>query len=368
MFEDEKTEEYWKELAEEKGRELKVDTREGSVYMDTQAGHCMRTAKFYNDLDSVSDMLSIDTCFGEILEEKAQMEGLERIPAISARYSAQFEGTIPDDGSEFFCSNLYFIWNKNGSYLESEESGEKANYIEEGNNLIPMDNIEGLVSAKIGKRILPGADEETDDSLRERLREKKTGKPDNGNKHNYKTWCESIQGVGKAVIYPLWAGENTVRGVLFSTDGTSASDEIVSEVQQYIDPIEYGFLVEKDGKEYTFGDGVGEGQGNIGAHFLSQAAKKVEVRITADIETKSGYTVEELKIAVKEKTREYIKEIILSDKETSIKIGSIGTIIYNTDGVNDCFYSTLMINGKSETFKFETDEAPYVSEVVLNVV
>lgn len=369
MFDEERAEEYWKNMAVERGRELGVDTREGSVYMDTQAGHCLRTAKFYNDLESITTMLAIDTCYGQVLDEKAEMEGLERIPAIPARYEAEFSGAEPGDGAEFYCDNLYFIWNKEECYLEAEESGEKANFIDPGQNLIPMENIEGLASAKIGQRIRPGAEEESDESLRERLREDKAGKPDNGNIHNYKTWCESIQGVGKAEIYPLWAGENTVMAVIFSTDGERAGNDVIENVQQYVDPVEEGYRIEKDGTEYVFGDGVGEGAAAIGAHFLAMSAERKEITVEADVSIKAGYEIGYVNEQVKEKIKAYLKEMVLqSDEDTVIKIGSIGTMIYNTEGVLDYYYSTLKINGLSENIEVKRNEAPEIKEVILNAV
>ena len=93
-FEDEADEEYWLEQAEELGEDLDVDTREGSVYMDAAAGHCMRTAKFYSDLSMVFEMLAVDTCGGDILSEKTAMDGIIRTPATSACWSAEFDGGV----------------------------------------------------------------------------------------------------------------------------------------------------------------------------------------------------------------------------------------------------------------------------------
>ena len=81
MFEEKKTEEYWMDLAEDLGEDLGVDTREGSVYMDMASGHCIRIAKFYNDLDMLSEMLADDTATGDILTEKAARDNVERIAA-----------------------------------------------------------------------------------------------------------------------------------------------------------------------------------------------------------------------------------------------------------------------------------------------
>ena len=72
---------------------------------------------------------------------------------------------------------------------------------------------------------------------------------------------------------------------------------------------------------------------------------------------------------VKEKIKAYLKEMVLqSDEDTVIKIGSIGTMIYNTEGVLDYYYSTLKINGLSENIEVKRNEAPEIKEVILNAV
>ena len=244
-FEDEADEEYWLEQAEELGEDLDVDTREGSVYMDAAAGHCMRTAKFYSDLSMVFEMLAVDTCGGDILSEKTAMDGIIRTPATSACWSAEFDGAVPESGSEFMVGDIYLVWQSVGDefYLVADEAGVQANQLIPGEDLIPVDNVDDLISATLGELVIPGTDEESE-ALRARWREAKQGPAENGNRQHYKTWCESVRGIGRARILPLWAGENTVKAVLFSTDGINVSEDLVAQVQKYVDPIEEGFSVE----------------------------------------------------------------------------------------------------------------------------
>lgn len=148
-FEDEADEEYWLEQAEELGEDLDVDTREGSVYMDAAAGHCMRTAKFYSDLSMVFEMLAVDTCGGDILSEKTAMDGIIRTPATSACWSAEFDGAVPESGSEFMVGDIYLVWQSVGDefYLVADEAGVQANQLIPGEDLIPVDNVDDLISA-----------------------------------------------------------------------------------------------------------------------------------------------------------------------------------------------------------------------------
>ena len=69
MFE-EFTEEYFMDQARALGEEYGVDTRQGSLFMDAATGHCIRIAKFMNDLKTAFEMLAVDTCTGDILTEK----------------------------------------------------------------------------------------------------------------------------------------------------------------------------------------------------------------------------------------------------------------------------------------------------------
>ena len=138
-----------------------------------------------------------------------------------------------------------------------------------------MNNIEGLISATFGAIYENGSDAEGDEALRNRVIEKIAGPAENGNKQHYKTWCESIDGVGRARIFPLWLGENTVKAVLIDTTGKPCGEAKVQEVQEYIDPADKGMTATVNGKTYTIGDGLGNGVANIGAHFTAVAATRV---------------------------------------------------------------------------------------------
>lgn len=366
-FENEVDEEFWMNQAEELGESLDVDTREGSVYMDAAAGHCIRTAKFYSDLASVYEILAVDTCGGDVLTEKAAMDGIIRSPATSACWSAEFEGAVPETGDEFMVGNIYLVWTPVGEefYLVAEETGTLANRLSSGEELIPVDNVEDLISATLGELVIPGTDEESDEHLRTRWKEAKQGPEENGNRQHYKTWCESVQGIGRARIIPLWAGENTVKAVLFSSDGTNVSDELVSKVQEYVDPIEDGYVVDVDGKTYTMGDGMGEGVANMGAHFLAVSANPVKLTVHAYVDIKEGYTIESAKKSATEQITAYLKRLALESLDstnTTVRINNIGSLIYELDEVLD--YSELRINDQDKNITIDFDSVAVLSEVV----
>ena len=145
--------------------------------------------------------------------EKAAQDGIYRQSATPSYYEVSFTGTTPELGSRFFVESCYFkLISKDDRFLlESEVLGTVTNSILPGQNVVPVYEVNGLEACTLGSLYIPGAEEETDDDLRSRWQEKKTGPAQNNNRSQYKVWCEERAGVGRAHILPLYGGENTVK-------------------------------------------------------------------------------------------------------------------------------------------------------------
>ena len=351
MFE-EFTEEYFLTQAKAFGDELGVDTRTGSVYMDMAAGHCLRAAFFFANLRELFNMFALDTCYADVLDDKAAEWGMARHPATPATFHCVFEGAVPKVGDRFFAtdSEYYFtaIESEDGELLlEAETEGAECNTLSAGTELTPVDDIDNLEAAYLGEISGLGTDEETDEALRTRLREKIAGPAENGNKQHYKTWCESVDGVGRARIDPLFAGENTVRAILYSADGRPVPQAVVKAVQDYIDPITRNYkFTDDDGNEYICGDGFGNGVANLGAHFLAVSANACNITVSFDVVLKDGSTLEECRTAALEAITDYFSELALETDEQSdivVRISTVGALISDLKQVLD--YSGLSLNG-----------------------
>lgn len=356
MFE-EYTEDYFMEQARLMGEKLGVDTRQGSVYMDAAIGHCIRTAKFYNDLSTMYEMLCIDTCTGDVLEEKANSKHLYRKKATSSYYSANFEGVSVAEivGDRFMAGNYYFVLTEydGGFYLCSELVGSKTNYLEDGMPLIPVRNIMGLSSASIGNLYMAGTDDETDEELRARLKQVAANPPENGNKQHYKIWCESFEGVGRAVIIPKAYGNNTVKALIIGSDGNAPTQALIDDIQQYVDP----------GHE-----GLGEGVGNIGCCFYAVPAVENTIDISMNVILEDGYTMEAVEVQAKDNLSEYLKNITLSTADGEcivVQYVKIVGILANTPGIKD--FSNLLLNSEISNIEISGDGIPVLGEVNINV-
>lgn len=349
-----------------------IDTRKGSIFYDAVSGIVLKIAKMYTDIDQVFQYIFISTASGEYLDMKASEYGIARLSATPAKYYFVYNGTSPSIGTRFFHNETgkYFtIGSEDGVLLLiSEETGTACNDIPSGDLAVPVNTIEGLTSSSFGEPYGYGTDKELDDDLRIRIQEKIAGPAENGNKQHYKTWCESVDGVGLARITPLWNGPNTVKGVLISPLGLPCDPTIVAEVQEHIDPATKGLTAEVNGKTYIVGDGLGEGVANLGAHFTATAADSVDITVEFTAILASGRNSADAEIEVREAVTEYFKDLVMNTSAAAdivVRLTAIGAMIAGCSSVID--YSDLTLNGGTGNIFPGDDGVPIVAEVKVNV-
>lgn len=348
-----------------------IDTRQGSIYYDAISGILLKIAKLYTDLELVFDLSQLDTTEGKFLDMKASESGVTRLPATPAQYKAVFEGKVPQQGERFFTDGQYFTLQTvmNELHFVAEIAGTSGNDIYAGTPAVPLSNLPELKSAMFGEIAEYGNDAESDESLRTRVKEKIAGEATNGNKQHYKTWCESVSGVGKARIYPLWNGPNTVKAVLISPLGLPCSERIVAEVQEYVDPATMGYTAEVDGRIYTVGDGLGGGMANLGAHFTAVSAGGLTINVTADVELAAGVSLGVAQKSVEEALKNHLAALALEAMSTDgivVRTSTIGALISGIPEIID--YHNLLINDSTENIIPCDDDVPILGEVVLNAV
>jgi len=348
-----------------------IDVRQGSIFYDAVAGVCFKIAQYYADLATSFDLVFLTTAVDEYLDMKGAESGVYRNPATSARYAYVFEGSRPSAGERFFAEGKYFrLGVTNGVlFLEAEIAGIDSNDILSGTAAVPVNNIGGLVSSAFGELIEPGVDTEGDEDYRQRIREKVAGPAENGNRQHYKTWCEDVVGVGRARIIPLFAGDNTVLGVIIGADGTPAAAPVVERVQEYVDPITLGDEAEYKGQLIPIGDGLGDGAANIGAHFAAIAAEAFSITVAFTAVLSSGASAEQTGKEAAEVIREHFKELALTTPDNEIivvRISTIGALLYALPSIID--YSDLTFNGETTNIELDDTEVPVLEEVSVSAI
>lgn len=348
-----------------------IDTRKGSIFYDAVSGIVMQIARMYTDIDGVFQLVFIATAQGEYLDMKASEYGMARLKATPATYKLVYEGTTPAIGTRFFhneTGNYFTVGSSDGELvLIAETTGTVCNDIPVGDLAVPVNTIQGLTASSFGSCAAYGTDDELDDDLRTRIQEKIAGPAENGNKQHYKTWCESVDGVGLARITPLWNGPNTVKGVLITPKGLPCEKNTVKAVQNYVDPATRGYTAVVGGKTYTVGDGLGEGVANLGAHFTATPADKVDITVSFTAILASGKTTDDASKEVKDKLEEYFTSLVMNSASASdviIRLTAVGAMIAGCSSVID--YSNLKINGGTENISPGEDGVPVILEVIVN--
>lgn len=340
-----------------------IDTRQGSIFFDAVSGAMLKVASLFAELETLANLIYIDTTVGEYLDRRAAEHAITRLAATSAKYYVSFEGVIPDIGERFYTNGIYFTLCKTDDevyYLEAEDVGTVANSIYTGTAAIPVNNIEELTATTFGELFERGVDEEDDDSLRARLQEKIAGPAENGNRQHYRTWCEEVDGVGRARIIPLWNGPNTVKGVIIDPTGKPATAAVIARVQEYIDPDD-----DNDGE----GDGLGEGVANIGAHFTAVAPTEHKINVSFTAVLSAAVTTEEAEGAAEEVVAAYLQDLTMNSEDDDtivVRISAIGALINSLSCVTD--YSNLTLNGGTENITPGATAVATIGEVTVNAL
>lgn len=342
-----------------------IDIREGSVSYDIVTSMAYKIAELNASIGECYTLTNLFTSTGEFLDNFALEHGLQRIIATSAIYKLVYSGTTPPESSLFWNeeTDSYFTVQsiENSLYLVSEEKGTFLNVIQNGSLAVCVDNIDGLESSTFGELYQEAIDEESDEKLRKRIQNKMSGPSENGNKTQYKTWCESVSGVGRAIIKPLAYGPNTVEAILISTEGTAVKNSVVENVQKAIDPFDPPYVR----KGVKLGSGYGEGLAPIGAHFLAKSAQEYNIDISLIVTKSDGYTIEQVKTDITNIVKNYLKSIALEAEDNNhISVSMIGAKIIMLESVTD--YQSLKVNGHSDRFEIPEDTVPKLTEVVLS--
>ncbi|KYC94398.1 hypothetical protein B425_1308 [Bacillus amyloliquefaciens] len=320
-----------------------IDTREGSVIYNALAPAAAELAKSYIWLDTVLELVFSDTAQGEFLDRRAAEAGIDA--ATKAVRAGEFTPgiTIPP-GSRFFVDNLYFQYTEDGT-LECETAGDAGNAGITGQNLLPLDTIPGLEKAVMRDILIPGREEEDDNSLRARYFTRVRREAVSANKLHYKQWAEEVDGVGRAKIFPLWNGDGTVKVVITNANLEPASDILIKKVKDYIDPDE----------------GQGEGQAPIGAAVTVESAVWKEIEISASVLPELNSSIDDVKAEIEKGVLNLFKKIAF--EENTVRLSQINNIVYNSASVSD--YADIKMNGAAENLVLSDVEIPTLKQVII---
>lgn len=196
----------------------------------------------------------------------------------------------------------------------------------------------GLTSAVAVSNGEGGSDKESDEAYRERILFKIRSEASSGNKAHYKLWAESVDGVGKALILPLWNGNGTVKVLIATPDKTNPSADLLQRVRDYI-----------------------ETNAPIGATVTVASVDYIDINVTANVVLNdSGSTT-----TVKQEFNEYLKKY-LDSAELVVSYLRMSDLLFGCVGVEDVKSYTL--NGGNQSINLTETQIARAGIITINEV
>ncbi|MDP4146523.1 MAG: baseplate J/gp47 family protein [Bacillota bacterium] len=312
-----------------------VDKSEGSFIHDALSPAANEFAQFYIKLDEVASKFNIENLQGDELSERIyQRTGITRNPATYAYTELTVTGTGNINIDDLFEISDEIQFKAVESKTINGSDTVKVQCVQPGSiGMVPANQITklpivitGISSVTNLEPTQDGFDEEDDSSLIERYYERVSAPATQGNIAQYISLAKNCPGIGDVKVYPTWNGNNTVKLIVIDANKQPPSDELVNELQNYMDPAPQG---------------LGNGAAPFGAVTTVQGAAAKQINVSFTAVRDPGYSDTQRLQNFQDTLTEYLQSIAF--KENYVSYSKIGSIIFSTPGFKD--YSNLTVNG-----------------------
>lgn len=318
------------------------DLRQMSIIQTALGPAAYALEDFYMILSQVQDSAFVQSAVGGDLDNLAVIGGISRYPASAAVRLGVFNIPIPIgarfstvDGS----NSINFIATAKVTDTTYQLTAETLGNV--GNSyvgpILPITYIAGLTSAQVTDILVPGDEEETDNELRVRLITALNEKPFGGNMASYRENILAIDGVGAVQIYPVWDGGGTVKCSILGSDLNPASETLIENVQNSIDP--------------PPNQGLGYGLAPIGAKVTITSPAEVTIHVAAQLTLRDGHDISQVQPLIEASLEDYFHIIRAEwgnldaneqpNYSASVYISRVIAAIVATEGVANATNVTL---------------------------
>ena len=326
---------------------IDIDKREGSFLSNMVSPLSEELAKAYINMSDILSLGFIEDTFDTYLDKRVSEFGVYRKQGSKAIGEIKVEGkegAIITNGTLIKANDLYFtvlndieLQTDNILYVEANEVGYKYNLLAntEFELVEKNDKVTSLINETDFKN---GIDIESDEDLRKRFIKVVNNPSTSGNKAHYEEWALEVNGVSRAIVYPLWNGNGTVKVMVVGNDNKPVLEDVRKNVEDHITE-----------------------NMPIGCQLTVTTPTNLDATIVATIELKEGYEIEEVKQEFEAKINEYLKSV--TNEFTYSKVyGLLANII----GIEDI--GTLTINGGNSNITISEDKIINISEINISEV
>lgn len=323
-----------------------LDYREGSLVYNAIAAAALELNTFYINADMVNDQSFIETASRTFLYKLSEQMGIDTsvYDATKGTFKGLFSQEIPI-GSRWNLGLYNYtvidqLDNQDPYYvyeLECETAGAAPNSIV--GTLTPISDVNlNLTYSELVSAIIQGREQFTDDEIVTYYKNKVNGAAVDGNKAQYEVWCGTFDGIGNYKVFPLWNGANTVKCSILNEINGVASEELIKDFQDYLDP---------------GSTGMGDGVAPIGAIVTVSTATEHPINISATIYMKEGYVNNgELDETI---AQYYIDRSYESDY---VSYSQIIMAILSNPGIENV--TNVLLDGGTQDVKLGEEEIPVI--------
>ena len=326
---------------------IDIDKREGSFTSNMVSALAEELAKAYINMSDILSLGFIDDTFDTFLDKRVSEFGVYRKEGTKAIGEIKVEGkegAIITNGTLVKANDLYFtvlndieLPTDNILYVEANEVGYKYNLLAntEFELVEKNDKVTKLVNET---NFSKGVDVESDEDLRKRFVKVVNNPSTSGNKAHYEEWALEVDGVGRAIVYPLWNGNGTVKVMIIGNDNKAVSEDIINNCKLHI-----------------------EENMPIGCQLTVTTPTLLNVSVKASIELKEGYVLEDIQTDFKTSLNEYLKGVT-----NELTYSKVYGLLVNHVGVEDV--TSFTINDSNVNISISEDKIINISEVKLSEV
>lgn len=337
-----------------------VDKREGSVIYDALAPSALKLAETYWDMAVLYRRTFAATADGDDLEKRVNEHGVERKKAGKAIRRALFtDGNgqsldVPISSQYRLDEIVYTIIEpiEAGEYkAEAQTAGAVGN--KDYGEMLPLEANNQLGKAILADVLVPGEDDETDESLYQKFLDHIREKAFGGNRADYKKKVMAIQGVGGVRLRRAPFGGGTVKVIIIDSDFNVPTTDFVSYVQEQMDPIEF--------------KGEGYGTAPIGHEVTIEGVGKNEITVESQL-ILNGVTIGQIEAQINETLKEYFAElraIWSKDLDINVRITHIESRFLEIEGIEDI--ASTLLNGFDKNINL-IEDIPVLGQVIIREV
>lgn len=325
-----------------------IDKREGSIAHDMQAPAAQEIEMLGFELDAILELGWVDTSQSEYLTLKCAEMGIDRKLAVVAQGYVTFTGKVgalvPEGSVVFTSGGIRFTTDVDALIGEDGTTTVAATALDAGadgnvsaGEITQFDaTLQDVTAVTNADNFMGGVDEETDDSLKERYYLKVRKPITSGNIYHYRLWATEVEGVGDAVVHPIWKGPGTVKVVLIGDDGRAPDLSIVDDVVTHINE-----------------------NAPIGADVTVVPITELGIDIAVKLTLAGDLVAEDIRSDLEASIAAYLA----TTTDGIVRYSQVANAILDTPNVID--YESLTVNGGAANVSIPADTIAIVGEVTL---